>query len=202
MLAVKQFLIAFLCLLYACRIVDAQDVPSDAKTKPDPQVQSLVERIKNENDRPSWPIDRLTRESDAILACEMISQVRVDYDASIAGDYAGPSIDCYVTKLAVLAALKGNVPPEIEVVTIKYSTNVGFVGRKHDFARFYTKLKLPVLVEFVVDDKIDGYGANDPVETTTIEPEYLVFLRQRDDRRYEPITGQRYSALSIRVLNK
>lgn len=202
MLAVKQFLIAFLCLLYACGIGDAQDVPIDTNTKPSPQVQSLVERITNENDRPSWPIDRLTRESDAILACKMISQVRVDYDASIAGDYAGASIDCYVTKLAVLATLKGNAPPEIEVVTIRYSPNVGFVGRKHDFARFYTKLKLPVLAEYVVDDEIDGYGANDPLETKTIEPEYLVFLRQRDDRRYEPITGQRYSALSIRVLNK
>ncbi|MFO0943872.1 MAG: hypothetical protein U0930_24310 [Pirellulales bacterium] len=196
-----QHIIFFGCIILVSCACSAQDTATNTTASLDPKVLSLIDAINKETERPKWAIDRLQRESDAIFACKMISQRRVDYDPTIAGDFASTSVDCYVTRFSVLSTFKGNAATEIDVVTIKYSPKVGFASRTHDFARFDTRLKLPVLVQTWINDTVDGYLANDPIETTTVEPEYLLFLRQRDDKCFEPISGQRYSGLSVRILN-
>ena len=53
-----------------------------------------------------------------------------------------------------------------------------------------------------IDGEIVDYAQMQPKATYTIEPEYLLYLRKSDrENTYIPVTGQRYSAASVRILN-
>ena len=86
------------------------------------------------------------------------------------------------------------------MITLEWKPNV-VVLTNHDFAELRTELLLPNLVRVMIDGEITGYGGSQPIETQKIEPEYLLFLRRLNDDRYVPVTGQRYSGMSVRTLN-
>ncbi len=70
----KHLVSTFLCLLVASCFGIAQEPSREDEPGLDSKVQSLLQKIKNEHDIPSWPIDRLTRESKTIVTGKMISR--------------------------------------------------------------------------------------------------------------------------------
>jgi hypothetical protein len=71
----------------------------------------------------------------------------------------------------------------------------------HDFAELQAQTVRPNLVPIEIDGQVTGYEGAEPIETCKFEPEYLLYLRRLSDDKYVPVTGQRYSGMSVRTLN-
>ena len=169
------------------------------QSQDDNAVRDLLEKI-HELQPPEWSYADLTANSDLIVIAKAQSRVEVEWNDDIGGSFGKGTTTLLSNRLRVLSVLKGKSADEINVMTLRWNPNV-VVLTNHDFAVFRTELFLPNLVRVVIDGQITGYGGSQPIETYKIEPEYLLYLRRLEGGGYVPVTGQRYSGMSVRTLN-
>lgn len=165
----------------------------------DAAVQELVEMLRDLQP-PDWTYSHLASKSDLIVIARVKSRSEIEWADDIGGDFGKETTRLIANRLRVLSVLKGQSGDEIEVMTLEWKPNV-VVLTNHDFAELRGQLLLPSLVSVVIDGQVTGYGGSQPIETYKIEPEYLLYLRRLNGDKYVPVTGQRYSGMSVRTLN-
>ena len=177
----------------------AQEEEKKLDQRVDAAIQEALKKLRDLQP-PKWTYSELAAQSDLIVVAKLISRSEIQWDESLAGDFNDTSVKCLSNRMRVLSTLKGDSGDKLEVVTLGLRPNA-LVLINVDFAEFRTRLLLPRLVQVDIDGEITGYGGSSPIETYTIEPEYLVYLRKLKDNQYVPVTGQRFSGMSVRILN-
>ncbi len=169
-------------------------------------VDAPFNRIQSETERADWSYAKLTADSDLIVIGKLISKSESLPAPESKDSFGENSVRQISNRILVLTALKGQSDEEIELMTIEWNPGM-IVLQKHDFAVLRSTLLLPNLVATELDGQIIGYGLIESsadsgnLLKSTIEPEYLLFLRKRADGRFDPVTGHRYSRMSVRLLN-
>ena len=163
------------------------------------QLNDLVDKLR-ELQPPTWTYSDLTEKADIVVIAKLGSKSTAKRDNEVAGKFAIDSTILVKNRLEILSTLKGKVDDEIDVYTLKWRPKV-IVLKNYDFAEFRSKQLISINVPVVTEGEITGYahaiGGN---KTETVEPEYLVFLQKLTGGGYAPITGQRYSGLSVKIL--
>lgn len=183
----------------------AQETSSQSKLGTN-AVDLFLDQIRAETEFPEWAYSKLKTESDVIVVGKSISKSSFVPDDDPTTAFASDSARYISNRIRVLVSLRGQPSNQIEVVTLEWKSNV-IVQRKHEFATLSPKLLLPNFTRTELDGEIIEYGliesnAGDKlIVSRTIEPEYLLFLRLRTDGRFDPVTGQRYSGMSVKLLN-
>ena len=146
----------------------------------------------------AWPYDRLVAESDLVAIVEPIEN-RSAMD--IFPDYSyGHSANDFVatnTRFRVATVFKGNLESAAEATVLHfgYSANVPTVNGAH-FVRFAIG---PLQYEKRAIKEGKPIGG---VTAFLQQPMWLAFLKQREDGRFEPVTGHYDAALSFRELHE
>ena len=178
----------------------AQEAAKDNTARgDDSSVQQLVEKLRDLRP-PRWSYSDLLSKSDLVVIAKVKTRSDMAWDDGIGGAFGKETTKLIASRLRVLSVLKGESNDEIDVMTLEWKPNV-LVLVNHDFAELRTQLMLPSLVSTVIDGQVTGYAESQPIETYKIEPEYLLYLRRVDGNGYVPVTGQRYSGMSVRTLN-
>lgn len=193
-----RLVLSFLVLCCTASMSRGQDT-GFAPSQDDEVVQELLEKLR-ELQPPKWNYADLAAKSDLIVIAKAQSRVEVEWNDDIGGDFGKGTTTLLANRLRVLSVLKGESADEINVMTLQWKPNV-VVLTNSDFAELRTNLLLPNLVRVAIDDQVTGYGGSQPIDTYKIEPEYLLYLRRLEGGRYVPVTGQRYSGMSVRTLN-
>lgn len=190
-----------------------QESASDnSATSDDVAVQQLIDKFKDLQP-PDWTYSDLASKSDLIVIAKAKSGSEIDWANEIGGDFGKETAKLIANRLRVLSVLKGQSGDEIDVMTLEWKPDVTALTT-HDFAELRTELLLPFLAEIRGDGQVTGYVPvqlrddmavgkthTTVIQTYKIEPEYLLYLRRLEGDRYVPVTGQRYSGLSVRMLN-
>ena len=142
----------------------------------------------------------LAAESDFIVIAKAQSRAETEWNDDIGGEYGKGATTLVSNRLRVLSVLKGKSVNEIHVMTLQWKRSV-IILTNHYFAEHRAELLLPNLVRVVIDGQVTRYGGSHPIDSHKIEPEYLLYLRRLEGDRYVPVTGQRYSGMSMRTLN-
>ncbi len=149
---------------------------------------------------PDWTYSDLASKSDLIVIAKMKSRSDAEWADDIGGDFGKGATNLIANRLQVLSVLKGQSGDEIQVMTLQWKRSV-IVLTNHDFADLQAQTLRPNLVTIEIGGQVTGYEGAEPMETYKIEPEYLLYLRRHSDDKYVPVTGQRYSGMSVRTLN-
>jgi hypothetical protein len=189
----------FLLFISVTRVAGAQDAGENLGYGADSAVEKLAEEVCDLQPH-KWTYSELAARSDLIVVAKAVSRSEIEWDNAIAGEFDGTTVTCISNKLRVLSTLKGRSGDEIVVITVQWKPPV-VVRTDFDFAELRTQLLLPSLVRLVMDGEVAGYGGSQPIETYKIEPEYLLYVRKLNGKEYVPVTGQRYSGMSVRTLN-
>jgi hypothetical protein len=190
---------SLLLLVVMSPVYGQSDSKENAAPTNDPGVRKHVEKL-HESRRPHWTYSDLASKSDLVVIAKVKSRSEVKWDVDIAGDFGKETAKLIENRLQVLSVLNGRSGDEVKVLTLESKPDV-VVSTDFDFAELRTRLLLPSFVTVVVDGQITGYGGSQPIKTYKIEPEYLLYLRKLSDDKYVPVTGQRYSGMSVRTLN-
>lgn len=194
----KPILLFFL-MCCSVSVLLGQDA-DDRHLQSDELIQQLLEKFR-ELEPPKWSYQELATNSDLIVVAKVHSRVEVEWNDDIGGDFGKETTALLSNRLRVLSVLKGESAEEIDVMTLQWKPNV-VVLIDSDFAAIRQKLLLPSLFRVVKEDgEVTGYGGSQPISVHEIEPEYLLYLRRFDGDRYVPVSGQRYSGMSVRMLN-
>ncbi len=150
-----------------------------------------------------WRYDDLTSAADLIVVGTLQSTDHGQYSLYrgelLRERFSRDSIDVVVSRFNVAATLKGHANGKrVDVVHVLLKENVINLSgiRLADFA---TTKKLPVFVVVEIDGNTSS--ASNPSGFRTITPEYLLFLKRRDDGRYELVSGDTNGRASVRTLN-
>ena len=177
-----------------------QETARKSEEAVDPSVQKLLEKLK-ELQPADWTYSDLASKSDVIVVAKAISRIEVEWNDVIGGEFGKGKTKLLANRLQVLSVLKGESGGEIDVMTLEWKSNV-IVLTNFDFAELRSKLLRPVVVPVIEDGEIFDFArVISGNHTYTIEPEYLLYLRRIDGNKFAPVSGQRYSGLSIRRLN-
>jgi hypothetical protein len=149
---------------------------------------------------PDWTYSDLASKADLIVIAKVKSRSEAEWADDIGGDFGEGATKLIANRLQVLSVLKGQSGDEIQVMTLQWKRSV-FVLTNHDFAELQAATLRPNLVTIEIGGQVTGYEGPEPMETYKIEPEYLLYLRRHSDDKYVPVTGQRYSGMSVRTLN-
>jgi hypothetical protein len=141
-----------------------------------------------------WSYERLFKEADVIVIAKPESVADVDVkpkDARMQRDFLGR-----VTTFSVVSTIKGDAKGKtIDVLHFRMREGMGSANGPL-LISFHTK---PVRIEGKA-----GGNNNTPVTAFVMElgpPEYLLFLKAGQDGRFEPVSGQYDSRLSVREIN-
>ncbi|MEM6691096.1 MAG: hypothetical protein AAF664_16830 [Planctomycetota bacterium] len=174
--------------------------PELAKDREQVSVEDLIETLRR-MEPPELTYDELAEASDLIVIAKLKSKSAVERLADVAGEFGKGSTELISNQLQILSVLKGVPDEQVSFMTLEWKPKVVVLVR-NKFAQLRSKLPLPQLSAFEVEGEITGYGkVNIKSKTYTIEPEYLLYLKRIEDGIYVAVTGQRYSALSVRFLN-
>lgn len=145
-----------------------------------------------------WPYSRLQKEADLVLVARAQTshplQEIWSHHAFEKNRFQGTA-----TRFSVGCILKGKAPKEIEVVHFQYRDGaIPF----NDGPRLASFIKRQHLI--TTRQHGDGDGTSRELKpkekSLTNMPEYLLFLKQRKDGRYEAVSGQMDPILSVREL--
>jgi hypothetical protein len=189
----------FVLSISTAPVAGAQDAADNLRHGTDPAVETIAEGARGLQP-PKWSYSELATKSDLIVVAKLASRSGIEWHDAVAGEFDGTTVKCISNKLRVLSTLKGRSGDEIVVMTVEWKPSV-IVRTNFDIAELRKRLLLPSLVRVVIDGQVNGYGGSQPLETYEIEPEYLLYLRKLNDEEYVPVTGQRYSGMSVRTLN-
>ena len=184
---------------------EQQDIRKSLETDGPDSVddQRLFDAI-NENQPPSWSYSELCSKSDLIVIAKTVSIKNGNLESSGASEFqdsSKSSLKCIENQLRVLTVLKGEANQFIKVMTIEW-TRKNIVLVNSDFAKLPKKCLRPRPLQIVGEnDNVVEYIFDGTVETNEFEPEYILFLQRVRGDEFIPVTGQRWGALSIRILN-
>jgi hypothetical protein len=155
---------------------------------------SIASARKIEN----WPYERLFNKADIVVIAtsEKTTDNEIQWTEPIFDSQHFVGID---TTLHIQTVLKGSASKVIKVHHYKYARKS---TRLEDGPRFISFFSSPVSIDL----ESANSTAPELKELTSIrisvhnKPEYLVFLKQRDDGNYEPISGQIDPTFSVRAL--
>ena len=153
--------------------------------------------------RPAWGYDELTAAADLVVVATLQSSESGQYQL-YRGDllqerFSKETLDVVLSKFNVAATLKGTIEQKI-IDLVHIFPKDRFVNLSEiRFTRFATTRKIPVLVIVEIDG--DAIAASEPTGFRTIKPEYLLFLKLRDDGRYELVSGDSNGQASVRTVN-
>jgi hypothetical protein len=168
-----------------------------------PQAAPCQSRTETENaiSVDQWSYARLTSVADLVAIGTLQAQRSGAYDL-YRGDFviSKETLDVCVSTFDIAATLKGNCGGKtVEVVHVA-RRNIPMVDRSGmRFAEFSKSLKIPDLTKVMIGGEVIGFG--DSIGSRTIRPEYLLFLKLRNDGRYELVPGDVNSQSSVRILN-
>lgn len=152
----------------------------------------------------TWTFQRLKDAADIVLIGSVAStkpwpeklQPEKLPPKSLERQYAksfGKDLEGQVTTFEVATVLKGKeVGKQIELVHYRVAGRIGI--RSGPILASFRKEERTLVVK-----SIDGGKEEHEVVLGT--PQYLLFLKKRDDGRYEPVSGQVDSAFSVRWLS-
>ena len=145
-----------------------------------------------------WRFDALVAESDVVAIVESIENVPATDIFPFVGDtHPATHFAATNTRFGVAAILKARDEPlsELTVLHFKYSGNFG-VANGAQFVRFGIGP-----LQYEKRDVINGKPAGGIIAFQQ-QPVWLASLKQREDGRFEPVTGHDDSALSFRELHE
>lgn len=123
-----------------------------------------------------------------------------DLKESIRGDR--PTLEVRVTRLRVMATLRGMTAGQtIELVHVTRRTDSPIVSFDNLSLAKIRKTMLIRTGSVALEIRGEQRGISEPTKTVRITPEYLLFLKVRDDGRYELASGDKRGEDSVRVLN-
>jgi hypothetical protein len=133
-----------------------------------------------------WPYDRLFKEADVVVIAEAVAVA--DAGETTTENLWKQEFVGVVTTFKVGALLKGK----------------GFLGEGEKLEVLHFRLPTDVRIEngpCLVSFRLEGV----PIRTKTArmnlgKPEYLLFLKKGQGRRYEPVSGRTDPALSVREM--
>ena len=167
----------------------------------DERIAKILSAIK-ENDEPTWSYNDLASQSDLIVIARLVEKREVAIDLVGSTDFDRESIKRCANRMKILSFLKGKSEENVEVIATEWSPKAMVLGVKSGLAVFRSRLLLPCLSAVEIDGEITDWGIMKGAEGNTVVPEYLLYLkRSKLDGKFVPTTGQRWSRLSIRVLN-
>lgn len=113
--------------------------------------------------------------------------------------FSKESLDVVLSRFNVATTLKGAIKRKmIELVHVFPKDRLVILSGIR-FTRFATTRRIPAFVVVEIDG--DAIAASKPTGFRTIKPEYLLFLKIRDDGRYELVSGDEKGQASVRTLN-
>jgi hypothetical protein len=175
-----------------------QDRVADVSRR-DSAIRDLLEELR-ESQPPKWSYSELAANSDLIVIATLKSQSDVQWKDEIGGSFDSETTTIVANRLQVLSVLKGHAGGEIELLTIKWKAMVA-VFVNHDFAKLCDRVVLPGLVRVIKEGQTVAYADSNPNTMHSVVPEYLLYLRKVNEGQYVPVTGQRFSGMSVRTLN-
>ncbi|QDU55726.1 hypothetical protein [Aeoliella mucimassa] len=163
------------------------------------EIRSVLELVKL-TATPEWSYARLEAAADLIVIASVDSSTAMAPHLEIEHALGAATSTQYDHRLQVHSVLKGACGQILHVATSEWKDDV-IVMTNSDIARLRPTLRLPLLVGTEIDGVITSYGSSTPIETYDIHPEYLLYLKKYKDDLYVPVSGQRFSGLSVRLLN-
>ena len=137
----------------------------------------------------NWPYERLMEESDLVVIGKVESVQ--DFDGEIEIRQFAEFLTPEVTTFTVAGVLQGEHDGEtLELVHCRHRTENLIPPNGPLLARFESEERT-IRIES---------GAFEGTEVLESPPSYLLFLKRRDDGRYEPVNGQVDSEMSFRRL--
>ena len=146
-----------------------------------------------------WPYERLFKESDLVMigSIQGWRTAKAEWPEKI---FEKERCEAKMTAFHPRAGLKGE-PAFPCIWVLHFSYKKGALPYE-DGPSLVTFLKKPVIIE--VKSKEEGKSKELQLKRTgnslVSPPEYLLFLKQREDGNYEPVSGQLDAALSVRAL--
>tara|TARA_A100001037_G_scaffold237582_1_gene216781 strand:- start:422 stop:976 length:555 start_codon:yes stop_codon:yes gene_type:complete len=147
----------------------------------------------------NWPCERLLKESDLVMigSIQGWRTAKAEWPEKI---FDKARFKGEKTAFHPRSVLKGE-PAFPCIWVLHFSYKKGALPYE-DGPGLVTFLKKPVIIE--VKSKEEGKSKELQLKRTgnslVSPPEYLLFLKQREDGNYEPVSGQLDAALSIRAL--
>ena len=196
MMSPKHWLFVALFLLVPVNKASTQETKST-----EPGVETLLAKLKAMEDEKTWPYEKLNDRADVAVIGRFEKRVAIEHDLSKETEFSGQSttnLTILVSTIKLNALVKGDIKNK--------STNVIHLKREKPIVdlgdwwlyEFRAKQNVPSYPKVIENGEATGFGN---ATVRTIEPEYLLFLKSRDDGRFEPVSGHRYAGYSVRVLN-
>ena len=136
-----------------------------------------------------WPYEKLMEESDLVIVGSVESVGEFDGTTEI--PQFGEVLEARLTTFKVDGILKGEFDSKtLELVHCRFADNGGLVINGPMLARFESTGRTI---------RIESEGTAGTLVQES-QPSYLLFLKRREDGRYEPVAGQVDSELSVRKL--
>jgi hypothetical protein len=137
-----------------------------------------------------WPYERLFKEADLVVIATAGETADTKDRFSTKGwdvEFIGQD-----THFVAKSVLKGKLDAEMKLTVLHYRLPEGVTIQDG-----------PLLVRFRKDAlELEGTVNGKAFQASVGSPEYLLFLRLRQDGRYEPVSGAIDPALSIRELHR
>ena len=206
---VVDFHAAIMRILVRQMLIDAGATADQvANLSDDELTQEITKRLPRPPSE-KWTLAEVSKQADTIVIAKLISSTDFPFDNNkfplqandkefrdriTKSTYIGVT-----SKLSVLAVLRGQVVgDELEVVHLKFPPNV--LNRSDiRFAEFEEEVIVPAGVSLVLEGQPRSVSAGSKRET--VIPIYLLFLKRRDDGRFEAASGQLHSAYSVRTVD-
>lgn len=139
----------------------------------------------------SWSFQRLKESADLVVVASVASTKQ--WPEKVQDDLFGKDLEGQLTTFNVAAVFKGqDIGKHIEVV--HYRVKEGVLLQDGPILACFRKTGLRLGIE-AVD------GVKHKAEVMEGTPYYLLFLKKRSDGKYEPVSGQIDSGLSVRKLS-
>jgi hypothetical protein len=164
------------------------------------EARKLFEASYKKYERPSY--HELATNSNIVAIVKLVEASYVPWDRELNLDFFSEDSGRLIkSRLAVLACLKGELEGEIDFYSLGIKEDMGYIGQDFDFAGFRKTVSIPDFGQRpIIGVQHFPTSARD-IKYQEIEVEYLVFLKDFRDGRYHPVTGDQFSARSVRLIN-
>lgn len=187
--------------LFALIVVLSSLSHAAAQDSLEANVERLLERLKD-NERPIWTYESLAANADLIVIATLVDKQETAHDTVGETDFDRESTRRFLNKLDVLSVLKGEVRTEINVVTTEWGPKSVVLGLRTRLVKLRKRMLFPNLVAVVLADEVTDWGIMENSEKIEIVPPYLLYLKNTGiENTFVPVTGQRWSADSVRNLD-
>ena len=192
----KHWLLTSLFLIMPASAASAQET-----NKTEPEVEKLIANLNAMDDEKTWPYKKLSDRADVVVIGTFEKRVVIEHDLSNETEFSNRSttnLTTLVSTFTLNAVIKGDIKNKsIDVIHLQWERPIIDLG-DWSLYEFRVKQNVPSYATVTEDGEATGFSN---ATVRTINPEYLLFLKSRDDGRFEPVSGHRYAGCSVRVLN-